>query len=602
MFNTLRKFLQILTPDERRKLWIIWAVMVVVALFEVIGVGSITPFLGVASDPSVIQRQPILSWAYDALGFSSVQQFLVVLGILVAVFVAARNALMALNYYVFTRYSKMRNFTVSRRLLATYLNSPYAYFLGKNSAELSRNILSEVQQLISGFLLPLLQGVSRLIVAVFLVGFLVALNPMIAGFVALVMGGVYGIIYLIVKRRLNTLGALRLQANRERYMVTSDAFAGIKDTKLLGKERSFVRQYTDPARNMARHEATRDVIAQMPKHILEAIAFSGLVLIMVYLIATTENFQSVVPLVGVYAFAGYRLMPAMQVIFQSLAKARAHRAVVDFLFDDLQGAEPVRVGKNRRDERHPTQLPLQHNIELADCTYRYPGAAAPVLDGLNLTIPANTTVGFVGATGSGKTTLIDVILALLEPETGRLLVDGVPVTDTNRRNWQANIGYVPQHIYLSDKTIRENIAFGVSPEDIDETRVRRAAETANLHEFVAHELPHGYDTVVGERGIRLSGGQRQRVGIARALYNDPAVLALDEATSALDTITEDAVMEAISSLSHQKTILLIAHRITTVQNCDQIYLLESGHISDSGTYDELIRRNTRFRQLAKVLE
>jgi len=314
--------------------------------------------------------------------------------------------------------------------------------------------------------------------------------------------------------------------------------------------------------------------------------------VVLYLIAQSGSFASAMPIIALYAFAGYRLMPALQQIYGAVTQLRFAGPALDALHADLMILQPAHPNPSQDD------IVLKQAITLNDVQYRYPNAPQLALKNLSLTIPAKSTVGLVGTTGSGKTTTVDLILGLLEAQQGTLEVDGQVITEHNRRPWQRAIGYVPQQIYLADDTVAANIAFGVNAKDIDQHAVERAAKIANLHDFVASELPQQYQTTVGERGVRLSGGQRQRIGIARALYHNPQVLILDEATSALDNLTEQAVMEAVHNLGHEITVILIAHRLSTVRQCDRIYLLERGEVRTSGTYDELIASNQQFAAMA----
>jgi ABC-type multidrug transport system fused ATPase/permease subunit len=294
-------------------------------------------------------------------------------------------------------------------------------------------------------------------------------------------------------------------------------------------------------------------------------------------------------------------MPAVQAVYQNVSQLRFSEAALEALCSDfasLQIEAPADL-ENERARTH--RLPLERALELRDVSYHYPKATRPALHHVSLTIPVFSTVAIVGSTGSGKTTLVDLVLGLLRPSEGLILADGVEITDQRVRLWQRSVGYVPQHIFLADETIAGNIAFGLAPRHIDLAAVERAATIANLHEFVVSELPDGYQTKVGERGVRLSGGQRQRIGIARALYHDPDVLVLDEATSALDNLTEQAVMEAVHRLSNRKTIIIIAHRLTTVRRCDCIHLLEQGQLVASGTFQDLMARSDRFRAMAEAV-
>lgn len=606
MIHSIREILRLLTRRERRQLLLVAAAMVMLALVEVAGVGSVAPFLAVAAQPSTIQTNEYLSRAYELLGFQSDRAFLIALGMGVVAFIVLRNAFLALTHYIMIRYSHMRSYSLSRRLLAEYLSRPYTFFLGKNSSELNRDVLAEVGQLVTGYLIPALQFLSRAVVGIAIVGFLVAVNPLIAVVVAVAISTLYGLVFTLVRGRLAALGRKRLKANRGRYQAATEAFTGIKDVKLLGKERALVKEFERPARDFARFNSARNVISTLPKFALEAITLGTVITIVIYVISTRASFQSVIPLVGMYAFAAFRLMPALQTAFQQLAKMRSNEPVVELVAGQFPKGKPIEEPRRQKGgasrQETITPLPVEKSIELESIRFNYPNTETPAIHDLSLRIEAGTTVGLVGPTGCGKTTSVDILLGLLSPQRGRLLIDGDEITEENLRRWQVNLGYVPQQIYLSDSTLARNIAFGIPEHKIDLQAVERAARVANLHEFVVSELPEGYATIVGERGVRLSGGQRQRVGIARAVYHNPAVLVLDEATSALDTVTETAVMDAIHNLAHEKTIIVIAHRITTVRECDNIFMLDKGRIVAEGTYDRLLETSDHFRALAKVKE
>ena len=331
----------------------------------------------------------------------------------------------------------------------------------------------------------------------------------------------------------------------------------------------------------------------MPRFVLEAIAFGGILLIILYILANTGSVNDAIPIISLYAFAGYRLMPAIQVIYLSSTRLKFVGPALDKIINDIKNLKPLNLNQNQG------VLNFNKAIDLKNISYNYPNSQRTSLKNINLSIPNSSRVGIMGQTGCGKTTMVDIILGLLDPEKGTLEVDGQIIKDQNRRSWQRSIGYVPQQIYLSDDTIAANIAFGVDPKDINKDLVERASKIANLHEFVINELPDQYETSVGERGIRLSGGQRQRIGIARALYHNPKVLILDEATSALDDQTEKVVMEAIHNLDKNITIIIIAHRLSTIKNCDIVYLLEKGELKNTGTFEEIIKANNNFDTITK---
>ncbi|HUV92090.1 MAG TPA: ATP-binding cassette domain-containing protein [Anaerolineales bacterium] len=407
-----------------------------------------------------------------------------------------------------------------------------------------------------------------------------------------------------MRPRLSEQGEELREANRLRYKAASEAFGAIKDVKILGKEESFSELYGAGARRFASTQAANQILSQLPALALQAVAIGFAVTLVIIMLAVQGTLVQVLPLIALYAFAVQRLIPNIQGVFSGVTQVRYYGQAVDALYADMTGTVSSSVNSDNDSLSTPKARPFVNDIELQNLSFSYPTSSAPVLKEINLRILKNTTVGFVGTTGCGKTTLVDVIMGLLVPTSGLLLADGLPVDGYASAQeiglWQRNFGYVPQQIYLSDDTIASNIAFGI-PEDLrDGEAVDHAARVANLREFVINELPKGYDTMVGERGVRLSGGQRQRVGIARALYHDPDIVVMDEATSALDSVTEEAVMDAIHNLAHTKTIIIIAHRITTVKECDVICMLEKGRIVASGRYDELLRDNSRFRAMAKV--
>lgn len=590
-----------MNKNEKRKLALLVLAMVGLAFVEVGGVSSIGPFLAVASNPSVIQSNEYLSRAYDLLGFESSRQFLIALGVVVAGFVVLRNLSLALTKYSLNRYAYMRNHSLSKRLLGEYLSRPYLFFLGKNSSELNRDILVEVNQLTNGYIIPALDLFSQLLITIAIIAFLVSVNPVVALIVAVTIALLYGGVYTLVRGQLGRLGKQRMDANRGRFQTVTEAFTGIKDVKLLGKEKAMVKDFEGPSGAKARIDALRHLLSNMPKFVLETVVISSVMVVIIYFIAVRESYEEVIPVVGVYVFAAYRLLPALKNIFTRLANMRSSDAVVNYVSEQFSG-DPEEDPKQRTPPPRGPRLPLDQAIELDCIWFNYPETETPAISDLSLRIDAGTTVGLVGPTGCGKTTTVDIILGLLEPQSGRVMVDGQEISGTKMRQWQLNLGYVPQQIYLSDNTLARNIAFGIPEEKVDMAAIERASRVANLHGFVEEELPKGYQTIVGERGMRLSGGQRQRVGIARAVYHNPGVLVLDEATSALDSVTETAVMEAIHNLAHEKTIIVIAHRITTVKECDNIFMLDKGKIADQGTYDWLFESNEYFRALANVAE
>jgi ABC-type multidrug transport system fused ATPase/permease subunit len=376
----------------------------------------------------------------------------------------------------------------------------------------------------------------------------------------------------------------------------------MKELMILGQAEAYQERFTKCSALYAKNQWVSAAIGQAPRYAIESIAFGSVILLVIYLLATHQDFSEALPLLALYAFTAYRLLPAFQQLFTSATAVRFNMASLEAVEDKLRATNRAQVLESNPKANSltiETVKPLQQKIELRNLVFQYPNGAPPLLNNLNLTIPRHATVAIVGGSGAGKTTLVDIILGLLKPQSGSVLVDGTPITPRNVNAWQKHLGYVPQSVYLSDDTLAANIAFGVASGDQDIDRVEDAARIANLHDFVVSELPNGYETMVGERGVRLSGGQRQRIGIARALYSDPDILILDEATSALDSLTEDVVSEAIRDVFHKKTVIMIAHRLRTVRQADVIYLLENGSIADRGTYSDLLGRNDVFRRMAQ---
>lgn len=604
MLNIIKKLFSLFTSSERRQLYWLFLAIMMTGIIEITGVVSIMPFMAMVADPTIISENQYFNMVYNYFEFTSPNRFLFFLGVVVLSMLTLSNTFSALITWLMLRFSNLRGHTLSERLLASYLSEPYVFFLNRNSSELSKNILSEVNRVITGVLMPLMMALMKLIAASFILILLVLVNPLLAVTVMITLGSIYVLVYLLVRNRLGFFGYKIGKAAGERYKLASEALGGIKDLKLLGKEEEFVHRYAEPSRQYAVYNASSQIITQLPRFALEIIAFGGILLIVLYLLQSNKSLSEVLPLMALYAFAGYRLMPSLQQIYVNMSTMRYNYAALDLLYNDFaqfsKSDKLTKLSPTNNNQIHP--LGFQNKIELRNIIFRYPNANENVINELDMTINTKTTVGIVGSTGSGKTTIIDIILGLLKPNKGNLDIDDISITDENVRNWQLNLGYVPQSIYLTDDTITKNIAFGVPEEKIDIEAVRRAANIANIDYFIINELDDGFDTLVGERGVRLSGGQRQRIGIARALYRDPKVLILDEATSALDGVTESAIMDAINKLAHQKTIIMIAHRLTTVKACDVIYLMESGKVIESGTYSELMDSSRHFRNMANIKE
>ena len=565
------------------------------AFFEVVGVASILPFMSMVLDPDQISSNQILSFLFNFFKFDNVETFLFYSGVAVLVLLAFSNFFSAFMYWAITYFSKMQGHIISMRLLKHYLSNNYLFFIERNSSDLGKNILSEIDRVVKGVVLQALQAISKAILTIVVFTFLIYINPFIAIISVLSIGGAYFIFYIISRSYLSTIGEKQSIALFHRYRTVDEAMMGIKDIKLKSLERNFIGRFRQPSIDNARFSAQGLVIAILPRYLLETVAFGGIISIILILLSNDVLISEIIPVLSLYAVAGYRLLPAVQNIYSAQSMIKYNRPALMIIINDLKEIETEE--KNELSNEVDQMIKFDRKITVNDIFFKYPKSKKNVINGISLSILKNTSIGFAGSTGSGKTTLIDVILGLLDPKKGNIIVDDTIINNQNLLSWQNKISYVPQTIFLIDESISSNIAFGIKREEIDHDKVAKAAQLANLDRFV-EDLPEKYDTLVGENGVKLSGGQRQRIGIARALYNEPEVLVLDEATSALDGITENYVMEAIESLSNKLTLIIVAHRITTIENCDMIYFLEEGKIKDYGTYNELISKNSQFKKMA----
>ena len=578
-------FYYLLTSHERKISALLILMILIMALLDMVGVASIIPFIAVVTNPDLVETNVILKYLFETskkFGVENIQQFLVVLGGLVFLTLVFSLTFKAFTTYFSLRFVQMREYSIGKRLIEGYLRQPYSWYLNKHSAELGKNILSEVGVVISTGLRPLIDLIANSVVTLSLTILLVIVDPKLMFIVSCSLGLTYGLIYWFTSKFLKIIGKERTEQNQLRFLAINEVFGAIKEIKVAGLEKNYIKRFSDSAAVFATNNSYALSIEQVPRYILEAIAFGGIMLVILYLMSQTGSFNNALPIISVYVFAGYRLMPALQMIYRSVTLLTYSQTALGTLVKNFKELEQEKLSEDKN------FVFFNKTITLKNINYSYPSSSREVLKNINFAIPAKTSVGLIGTTGSGKTTMVDIILGLLEAQKGTLEVDGNLITKKNARSWQRSIGYVPQHIYLSDDTVAANIAFGLNDQDIDQEAVEKASKLANLHLFVTEELPKKYQTKVGERGVRLSGGERQRIGIARALYHNPQLLILDEATSALDSQTEAAIMDAVNTLSKNITIILIAHRLTTLSKCDNIIKLKKGEIIDQGKFDRMI--------------
>ena len=600
VFQTiLRPFRQlylILPPSSRKGLYGVVTVSLFSALFETASVASILPFMAIVMDPSIITRYAWIEQLINALGIHTQQNAVIAAGGLTICVLALGNAVSAANLWAQTRYIARARQALSSELFAGFMRLPYSFHLERDTASLSRVLGSDVESALGGFLASLLGVVAKGLSGFVLISFIVIVDPLVALGTVVVLGGGYMFVYRLIRVRQSRLGAKMMEASVALGRATLEGFAGIKELRVLGRESTSTNSYNKVLNTLVKTQAQNLLAAALPRYVIEVIAYAGIVAVTLAFVLKGEG-TAAVPSLALYALAGNRLVPIFQQFFAAAITIKYHTQAVKSLVVDLKNVRMNVETPPLADES--ARLSFNDSLQLTDVVFQYPTAHTPSLKGISLTIVKNQSIGFVGKTGAGKTTLADVILGLYQPQAGTISVDGVVLTEDNERLWRKRVGYVPQIVFLTNASIAENIALGIAKQNIDHAAVTRAAQMAQAEEFI-DLLPDGYNTIVGERGVKLSGGQRQRLGIARALYHQPDVLIFDEATSALDGMTEDAVMQAVQMLSQQCTMILIAHRLRTIQACDRIIMLDSGLVVADGQYAELMQTSSAFRRLAGV--
>jgi ABC-type multidrug transport system fused ATPase/permease subunit len=571
--DLLGRVLFLARPYGRAKLAGVFLLSLVQAVFQVIGVTSIFPFLALAADPDRIRRSDFGTRFLSLFPPMENFQLLLVAGVIAITAILVSNAVNLLAEYARTRYAQNFAHWLRVRLLRQMASQPYTYFLQRNSGDLLKKILGDVVNYTTGVLLPLLDTVTRAVIAVLLLVTLFLVQPVIALSAAIGLGGFYVITFrLLARKRREVDENLRTHATGF-YREAHQMLGGIKPVKVHHAEEHFLARFAGHSAIIAKTNARVSMFINSARYLVEPLAFGGLVVAVLLLAARGRDFSDILPNLGVMALAGYRLLPALQLLYSQLTQVSSMRHAMDEVYDEFVAAETdgsVSPAISSDALARATPFRWNDSITLREISFGYPGASRPVLDEFSLSIAKNTSLGVIGPTGSGKSTFVDLLLGLYQPTAGEILIDDEPLTPALVPAWQASIGYVPQDIFLIDDTIARNIAFGLPDTEIDPARLREACVMAQLLEFIEIELPAGFDTIVGERGVRLSGGQRQRIGLARALYHRPSLLILDEATSALDMATEAKLLDALGGLAGKLTMVVAAHRLSTIAGCDKV--------------------------------
>ena len=600
MLKDLREFYSLLSREQRRRLLRLQGLIIIMSFAEIASVVSIGPFMAVVGDIQRLHGDGLMARIFQATGLQSPEAFLTLLGamVLMVLFISAMFSMY--TTWRLSLYSASVGAELSSRLYRYYLHQPWLYHSGNSTSRLISNASQEVQRTTNKIISPSLRLNAKLVMVSTMTVALFIYHPGVAMVGLVIFAAAYLLLYKTVRRFLVANGRRVSRAQVKRFKLMTEGFGGIKDLLLLHRQGTFISRFEKASNNVARGQGVTQGLSEAPRYAIELVAFASIVLLVLYLLNRYEgNLGAILPALSIYALAGFKMLPAFQKIYSAISMIRGNLSAYYTIREDLMASRESQTDGAYETEGEIVPLELEQGIVLQDVKFAYPGKKDRALNGLTLTIPANRMVGLVGASGSGKSTTVDLLLGLIQPDEGSVLIDGVPLTTENVRRWQASLGLVPQQIFLSDGSILNNVAFGVPPEEIDEAKALQALTMAQLDEMI-EKLPEGVNTWVGERGVQLSGGQRQRIGIARALYQEARVLVLDEATSALDGITERKVMDDIQRLAGNMTIVLIAHRLTTVKDCDMIYILESGQVADSGTYDELAEHNATFKMMANL--
>lgn len=567
------------------------------AMLEALGIALIFPLITLISNPETINSYQLLNWLYNFTGSSSNNEFLIwMIGTLLGVYLFKYIYLASL-FYIQYKFIFNLQISLSTRLLNTYIKSPYSYHLQKNSAELLRTVNSDVLWIFSGVFVP----ISNLIIEIFVVSVillvLLAIAPIPTILTFFILGGTSLAFYYFIRQRSTAFGRAQQSHNAELIKWVNQSLGGIKEIKVLGREDFFVQAYNDSNTGYSHSMRYVRTLNEMPRLMIEGLVMTGILFVVGAMLILQQNVQTLIPTLGLFAMAAVRLMPSMNRILMSLGLVRYNTASIEKVYKDLKELENIgSQSENQKTKKDSEKFIFKESIKLENVSFRYEGAKENALSDVSLKIPKGSSVAFVGSSGAGKTTIVDVVLGLLKPQSGKILVDGKNIRE-NLSAWQQSVGYIPQPVYLSDDSIKRNVAFGIENELIEEEKIWEALKAAQLEEFVKN-LPNKLETNVGEHGVSLSGGQRQRIGIARSLYHNPQVLILDEATAALDNETEKEITKAIAALSGEKTIIAIAHRLTTVEDFDCLFFMKNGKIIDSAKYTDLLERNEEFQRMA----
>ena len=595
MLKIITELFSLLTPSQRKRFYLLQVLIIFMTFTEIASIVSIAPFMALIGDISILERDNFLATLYLKSNLET-YEFIFYTGIFVLIALITASIVSMYITWRLAMFAPKIGAEIAHRLYSYYLDKDFLFHTIGSSSNLTKKIATETERVSQAILSPLMQMNAR-IVLVFSILFVMFLyDPFVIIISSIIFSIAYIILFKFVRTRLERNGKNISLMLSERFTLMSDSFGGIKDVLLLGRSNNFKQLFFKTGNKLAYSEGNNIAMGLVPRYFMELLAFGAMIALVLYLIKTSQgNLSLILPIISVYALAGMKMLPAILLIYSSAASVKGNLAAYEAIREDLKNINSGNVPVIK--DGHNVKF-KNYEICLNEVVFTYPAKKKPTLENLSLTIKPKTVVGFVGMSGSGKSTLIDVITGLIKPQKGEVLIDGTPLIKQNLRMWQDKIGLVPQSIFLTQGTIAENVAFGIPQDLINYMQVEKALKLANLEELVS-KLEKGVHSTVGERGVQLSGGQRQRIGIARMLYNETEVLIFDEATSALDGITEKTIMDAIHDFTGKKTLIIIAHRLKTVQKCDEIFMMDKGQIIDAGTYEYLLQNNEQFKKMSE---
>jgi len=580
---------------EKVKMIFLFILLTFSAILDALGVASIFPFLTIISDPDQVRDNIVVSWIYDLFKFKNDNNFFLFMGATVIFLFITGIIVKSIAQFFLLKFIYIKEHLLAQRIFSGYLNQDYISHISENSSNATKTILSEVNQIMVYAFLPMANIIAYSISISAIITLLLLIEPNIALIALSLFSFLYIIIFLFFKPKVKEIGKRRTSANALRYKVVTEAFNGFKELKVMSMETVVEKNFSIPSKSFAESQAHATIIGTLPRYFIEAFAMGLIIIFSLYSMRLNGDFSTGLPLVGVFVLASYRLMPSIQIIYNSYVNLNfASSAIKDLiiLFEKLEIPK-----ENITNEK---KINFQHSISIKNGSFRYNGDRKVQIENLNYEINKGSFVAFVGETGSGKTTIVDLLVGLLKLNNGKIFVDGIVLNDSNLQSWHQELAYVPQSVFLFDDTILSNIALGIKQEDINFGDVVKAAKFADIHNFIENDLPEKYNTIIGDKGVSLSGGQKQRIGIARAILRDSSVIILDEATSGLDQKTEKSIMKKLQKLANNKTIIIISHRLESLKNCNNLFLIRNGQIIAEGPYDKLIKSNKYFSEMAKL--